>query len=230
MKRVLIIFSLIFYLLAMGLCQQAFASDQKLVHGAGTLPHLTSAVTLNIGGEFPTPIIYDLQYDIGLGNRVQLGLSATALLFWIYGSGNMFGIEVHSMFNVLKSDRDSDFLSLYLNPGIFIINDLFVALLGPSNLTFFFARPGIAYEHRFGDNRHIGLYVKVGTLLPVGVISNGEFVGGGLSVSELPIDIRVGLQALLGRRFSIALEPMLMWGPTFDQPYFGVKGALTWAF
>ncbi len=43
-----------------------FASDQKLVNGAGTLPHLTSAVTLNSGIEMPSPILSALQFDIGL--------------------------------------------------------------------------------------------------------------------------------------------------------------------
>ena len=76
MKRYFLVFVLACCLLG----RQAFASDQKLVHGAGTLPHLTSAFTLSVGGEMPTPLVYALRYDIGLGNRVQLGLSGSWFL------------------------------------------------------------------------------------------------------------------------------------------------------
>ena len=200
----------------------ALASDQKLAHGAGTLPHLTSAVTVSGGVEIPTPIVYALRYDIGLGNRVQLGLAASAMV----GVGWMIGVEVHSMVNFLKTASDSDFLSFYLNPGLFILDDfLFI-----DNMTLFLVRPGVAYEHRFGDKRRVGLYVKVGALMLLGGTINGEFFDLELTPETVIIDCRAGLQALLGKRFSIALEPMVYLGPSIDQPFLGGKGALTWAF
>jgi hypothetical protein len=206
--------------------EPALASDQKLAHGAGTLPHLTSAVTVSMGAEIPTPIIYAFRYDIGLGNRVQLGLATS--VYWVLGL--MIGVEVHSMFNVLKTSSDSDFLSLYLNPGIFIIDDFLPELFGPNNITLFLVRPGVAYEHRFGDKRSLGLYVKVGAIVLLGGTAMGEFFGLELSPETIIIDCRAGLQALLGKRFSIDLEPMVLSGPSLDQPSPGGKAALTWAF
>jgi hypothetical protein len=92
--------------------KSAFASDQKLAHGAGTLPHLTRAFAFEWGFEFPTPLPLALRFDIGLGNRVQLGFSFGGFPFVVHS------VEIHSMFNILKTARDSDFFSLYLNPGI----------------------------------------------------------------------------------------------------------------
>ena len=222
--RMLIPSAIIALLLFILICENmpAFASDQKLVHGAGTLPHLTSAVTVSGGVEIPTPIMYALRYDIGLGNRVQLGLAASVL----GGNGWMIGVEVPSMVNILKTASDSDFLSFYINPGLFILDDfLFI-----DNLTLFLVRPGVAYEHRFGDKHPIGLYVKVGALMLIGGTINGEFFDLELRPETVIIECRAGLQALLGKRFSIALEPMVYLSPSVGQPFLGGKGALTWAF
>ena len=199
MKRCFLFLFLAFFLIS----RQIFASDQKLAHGAGTLPHLTHTFTLSLGLENPTPLLYALQYDIGLGTRVQLGFLASVLVF-------INTIEINSMFNVLKTANDSDFLSLYFNPGINI-----VVLYGFGILTL---RTGIAYEHRFGDKRRFGIYTKIGVLMRL--------------YDEVPtLDWRVGFQALLTKRFSITLEPMLQWTPP---PYPlllpGGKVALTWAF
>ena len=123
---------------------RAFASDQKLVHGAGTLPHMTSAITLSGGFELQTPIFYALRYDIRFGNRVQLGLSASVL-------ENIFVAEMHSMFNVLKTVRCSDFFSLYLNPTYVYFKDFFLA-----DWKLILLAPGVAYEHRCGKSRRVG--------------------------------------------------------------------------
>ena len=216
MKRYFLVFALACCLLG----RQAIASDQKLVHGAGTLPHLTSAFTLSGGVEMPTPIFYALQYDIGLGNRVQLGLSASILImFW-----GITAVEIHSMFNVLKSDSDRDFFSFYLNPGFIKWSGFLLELLDV-NLTMFFLTPGVAYEHRFGDRRRIGLYAKVGSMIIVGGGLDGELEWL-LSPEGILIDCRVGFQALLSKHFSIALELE----PYFQIPdFFGGKASLTWA-
>ncbi len=197
MKRCFLFLFLAFFIIS----GQTLASDQKLAHGAGTLPHRTNAITLSVGLEIPTPIGYALQYDIGLGNRVQLGLSVS-----VWGFFNP--IEINSMFNVLKTANDSDFLSLYLNPSFGIGWPAFIVL-----------RTGIAYEHRFGDKRQFGLYTKIGVLMR-------------LHLDLIPfLDCRVGFQALLGKRFSITLEPMLLLDPLYPEALIpGGKVALTWAF
>ena len=138
----------------------------------------------------------------------------------------MTGIEVHSMFNVLKTASDSDFLSLYLNPGFFILDDFF----GFNNIKLFLVRPGVAYEHRLGDKRLIGLYVKVGVLALLGGTADGEFSGLELSPESVLIDCRAGLQALLSKRVSIALEPMVLVDTSLDQSFLGGKVALTGGF
>ena len=116
------------------------------------------------------------------------------------------------MFNVLKTANDSDFLSLYFNPGIFFIPFIYVVLVRPT------LRTGIAYEHRFGDERRFGLYTKIGVLVP-------------FMFSLVGLDWRLGFQALLGKRFSIALEPWLWWDPPPDPLLMpGGKVAVTWAF
>ncbi len=210
MKRYLLVFVLACCLLG----RQAFASDQKLVHGAGTLPHLTSAFTLSLGAEIPTPLYYALRYDIGLGNRVQLGLSGSMIPIGITA------VQIHSTFNVLKSADDRDFLSLYLNPGFINISGFLSELLD-INWNIFLLEPGVAYEHRFGDRRRIGLYAKVGATMGVGGTFDGESVWGLVLVG---IDFRVGFQALPGKHFSITLEPYFQ---TPEVP--GGKAALTWA-
>jgi hypothetical protein len=195
MKRVLLLFFFACCLLG----RPALASDQKLVHGAGTLPHLTSAITLSVGAEMPTP--------------VQLGIAASVT--WIFNS-----VEIHSMFNVFNTARDSDFLSLYLNPGI---------LNAKGDDTYFGFRTGIAYEHRFGNQRHIGLYTKVSVLVPLVQISDGNarWID---STDMIGLDWRAGFQVLTGERFSIAVELMLIFvDPIISQPGFGFKVALTWA-
>jgi hypothetical protein len=72
MKRLLLFLSIVFFIVS----GQTLASDRKFAHGAATLPHLTSVFTLNGGFEIPIPLFYDLQFNIGLGNHVQLELSA----------------------------------------------------------------------------------------------------------------------------------------------------------
>ncbi len=209
MKRYFLVFVLAFCLLG----RQAFASDQKLVHGAGTLPHLTSAFTLSLGFEMPTPLYYALRYDIGLGNRVQLGLSGSRIL-------GITAVEIHSTFNVLKSADDRDFLSLYLNPGFISMCGLLAELLDYNNFFIYLLTPGAAYEHRFGDMRRIGLYAKVGAMMVVGGTLDGE---SGWGFALMGIDCRVGFQALLGKHFTITLEPYFL---IPESP--GGKAALTW--
>jgi hypothetical protein len=231
MKRLLLILSIIFCMLFLCVTRQTFASDQKLPHGAGTLPHLTSAITVGVGIEFPVPAAYEFQYDIGLGNRVQLGLAASAI--WYLGW--MVGMEALSMFNVYKNSSETRFFSFYFNPGFFIIKDIFDFLIGPNNVTLFMVRPGIAYERRFGKDHNIGAYAKLGLFVPLGGVAMGETFGG-LEPGSILIDTRAGLQAPLGKRVSIVLEPMIVFEPLLffgrasHGPLLGGKIALTHSF
>jgi hypothetical protein len=223
---VIIILQLLFIIFNCG-NKPILASDQKLAHGAGTLPHLTSAITLELGAQIPMPALYSLRYDIGLGNRVQLGLSTC--FFPSSEEDSYFSVEIHSMFNVLKNSRESDFFSLYLNPSIINMRsspDFF----NPSYTDYhlLLLNPGIAYEHRFGSKRRNGLYAKAGV---IGVIDyKDRRLKEGFE--DYLFDCRIGYQTLLGNLFSITLEPGLI---VFSEPdwLFGLpigKVALTWAF
>ena len=130
MKRLLLVITILL------ISEQALASDQRLAHGAGTLPHLNLTLSMEAGRALPTPAWGGLRIDMGIGNRVQLGISES---LWFFENG----IEIHLLFNILKTYNDSDFLSIYLNPGYY---------MGDGFLSFseaYIIRPGIAYEHRF---------------------------------------------------------------------------------
>ncbi|UCB46856.1 MAG: hypothetical protein JSV25_05395 [Spirochaetota bacterium] len=215
---------LLFFFACCVMFQQALASDQKLVHGAGTLPHLTSAITVSGGFEIPTLLIYAIRYDIGLGNRVQLGLSASLL-------GVVNAVEMHSMLNIIKTESDSDFLSIYINPTISHMYNVFLPFLNVYSLGSIFLKSGVAYEHRFGAERHIGLYLKIGSYIPIASMFDEEFRWV-TSKSEYGIDGRVGFQALLGEGLSIALEPWMIcfFKKDAQQMYYGGKVAFACAF
>jgi hypothetical protein len=204
--------------------KQALASDQKLAHGAGTLPHLTNAITLSLGAQEPTPYGYSLRYDIGLGKRVQLGLST------MYFSRSSFSVEIHSMFNALQTDSDSNFISLYFNPSITrrrVGTDYWYYYGAPyTNYCYSCLNTGVTYEHRFGSKRRIGLYMKAGVFV-LREYEAEQLIAG---YDNFMIDSRIGFQALLGKRFSIAIEPELLFRVYDPWPFFKGKVALTWAF
>ena len=201
MKRLLLVIAILL------ISEQALASDQRLAHGAGTLPHLNLTLSMEAGRALPTPVLGGLRIDMGFGNRFQLGISES---FWFFENG----IEIHLLFNVFKTYNDSDFLSIYLNPGYYTGLEGFLSFRTASII-----RLGIAYEHRFWKERRMGLYVKFGidvVSVDLGIIS----------------DIRVGYQALLGKRFSIAIEPMFLKNPLSEQGELdpGGKVSLSWTF
>ncbi|MCK5093485.1 MAG: hypothetical protein KAR18_02090, partial [Spirochaetes bacterium] len=102
---------------------------------------------------------------------------------------------------------DRDFLSLYLNPSLISMGGILAELLDYNNFFIYILTPGAAYEHRFGDRRRIGLYAKVGAMILVGGTLDGEWGG---SPGLMGIDCRVGFQALLGKHFTITLEPYFL--------------------
>ena len=86
--------------------KSAFASDQNLTHGAGTLPHLTGAGTVSVGIEYPTPILYAFRYDIGLGNRVQLGIAASSFF-----GGRTIGRGLYELYKISNSGDTLEYSS-----------------------------------------------------------------------------------------------------------------------
>lgn len=178
----------------------ALASEQKLVNGAGTLKHKTVAFSFDLGLDLPEPFLYGLRFDFGVSNRVQLGAAITVL-----GFVNTFGIN--SMFNILKTDKDSDFLSLYVCPFVIYITPLsFEDGDGTGNIFAFFLKPGIAYEHRFGEKRNLGVYLKTGTAHFIGATHDGKLYGQGITTDTAAIDISPGIHGMFGKIFSMGAE------------------------
>ena len=212
---------LLFVLAILLISGQAFASNQKLVHGAGTLPHLNLTLSLELGYATPTPIGVALRIDMGIGNRVQLGISES---MWVFFNG----VEIHSLFNVLKTPNDSDFLSIYFNLGLTLNGWLF-----NTNRYYdgYSIRPGLAYEHRFGKERSMGVYGKAGISVFVveewDVNNEPNWV---LDSDYIILEIRIGYQALLDKRFSVAFEPMLLIELSPVGVFPGGKASLGWTF
>lgn len=179
----------------------ALASGQRLVHGAGTIPSGSIALSLDLGLDLPEPFLYGVRLDFGVGDRVQLGVGTTAI-----GVINLVGI--YSTFNVFKSENESDFISLYLIPSlIHVTGSLFEEDAGGSgNVVLFFVKPGIAYEHRFGDERRTGLYFKAGTIHFLAGTDGGNFAWGSFGTDTMAISMFPGFQHNFSERFSLAVE------------------------
>jgi len=205
----------------------AVASDQKLVNGAGTLKGGTFAFSLDLGLDIPEPLLYGLRLDVGLGDRVQIGVGTT-----IFVAMNTFGLS--SKFTLFQTEEESDFLSVYLDPSIVhLAGFAFDDDLG-SSVWIFLLRTGLAYEHRFGTERRTGLYVKVGSLHLLGATANGQFFGGGFGSDTTAITITPGIQYTTGRRFAGALEGMIAFPLSGIQSSvdvgYGGKIGLSWFF
>jgi hypothetical protein len=103
--------------------------------------------------------LYSLRYDFGLGDRIQIGLSN-----WLW-TPPITAAEVHFLFNFLKTAKESDFLSIYLNPNIGDWGLIYYSDFSDTSYTYLGLNSGVAYEHRFGSKRPIGVYVKFGISL-----------------------------------------------------------------
>lgn len=210
----------------------SIASDQKLVNGAGTLQGGVMGASLDLGFDFPEPVFYGLRADFGIGDQVQLGLAGSVFII-----ANTFGIN--SLFNFLKSDDGNHFLSLYLNPSVLHIANIWAEEdAGSGDLWLFFLNPGLAYEYRTGPEKHTGLYLKTGSVHILGASGGGQFFEGGFGSDTTALQIVPGLQhqfnkisltaqgvtyIFLGRRLATG-------GGLSDRFSFGVKLGITTFF
>jgi len=223
------LFSVILTLIA----GQSFASDQKLVFGAGTIPSRDVAVSLDLGIQLPEPLLYGVRADFGIGDRVQLGIGGT---YWgIFAGGGLY-----STFNILRNKSKRDFLSLYFNPGfIYARSLLFSEDPNDSHVFLFYLRPGAAYEHRFGEERRTAVYGKLGAALGLGSSANGKIKWASFSTDSTAITITPGFQHNFGGMFSLAAEADIFISPicttyangsTSSRIGGGFKIALSWVF
>lgn len=149
-----------------------FASNQKLMNGAGTMPSGLVGLSFDLGLDVPEPIFYGVRADFGLGDRVQLGVGGS-----FFVAANSFG--VFSLFNVAKSKAEDHFLSFYLNPSVLHFSNLFAEEdAGTTHIFIFLLNPGVAYEHRFGLEKKSGVYLKLGTMHLIGISGGGTFFDG----------------------------------------------------
>lgn len=197
-STLVLLFSLLFSTLS-------FASGQKLVNGAGTIPSKSVGISFNGGLEVPEPFFYGLRFDFGIGDRIQLGFGGS--ITGIINTG-----AVYSMFNVWKSGSESDFLSFYLNP--FVVNLSGAGFDGDSGDSGFvnviLVQPGVAYEHRFGQNRNLGLYFKVGSIIALMATANGKSALIPMTTDTVIINLIPGIQKNFGGSFAISAEPYLL--------------------
>lgn len=179
----------------------AEASGQKLVNGAGTLPSGAMAFSLDLGLELPNPLLYDLRFDVGLGNRYQLGLGGSF-------TGFINSLTLFNMINVYKTENDSDFVSIYLNPTLMHMAGIAIDDTPGtgSNYYVFIIQPGAAYEHRFGEERSLGLYFKAGASTVIGGVTGGNISFFALEKNTTMITFSPGIQKFFGKRFALTGE------------------------
>lgn len=209
-----------------------FASDQKLVNGAGTLNSTTTAFSLNLGLDVPEPLLYGVRFDFGIGDRVQLGLSGA--FFFVFNT-----LGLNTMVNVFKTQNDSDFISIYFNPSVLHLANFAVEEdESVVNIWALLLRPGLAYEHRFGAERRTGLYTKIGSIHLLAASAGGKLLVEDLTTNASAINITPGWQHTFGERFSLTTEgsltiPLQRYATAktrTSQLGYGAKVGLTWAF
>lgn len=203
----------------------AWPSDQRLVNGAGTLKGGEFALSLDLGLSLPEPLFTGVRFDAGLGDRVQLGGSVSTIFLVTTAS-------VNSMFNVLKSQNDSHFLSLYLVPTFMHLRDIWYENSNDErNVFLFLLQPGLAYEYRFKEEKRTGIYLKAGTANILAENKSGVVRIYGLEKGATGIPVVFGFQHLFGSEsFAMAMEGMVM--PIIKAPKQNVSGGfrvgLTW--
>lgn len=211
-----------------------YASGQKLVNGAGTIPSRTFAFGFDMGYTLPEPLLFGMRLDAGVGDRFQIGIGGS-----VWGVVNAFGINTTS--NIIKDADDTHFLSLYLNPYFLHFSNIFFDEEGTdTKVMVFFLQPGLAYEYRFGENHNTGLYLKAGTMHLIGATADGRFFGATWGTDSTLLTLSPGFQHNFGGSFALALEPVVyvalkqFQGATTgntSSPFMVLgKASLTWTF
>ncbi len=97
----------------------------------------------------------------------------------------------------------------------------------------FFLQPGLAYEHRFGNDRNTGLFIKAGTINFLASTAGGKFNLAGLSDNNTGIQAGLGVQHNFGGSFSLSVEGYAVTpiNPSASKKVSGMgKVGLTWTF
>lgn len=199
------------------------ATEAKLVHGAGTLPQRSWAISLNTGVDYGELIGYTVQGDYGVTDRLQVGLSGG--YFFVMGTA---GIPV--TFNVFRSADDTHHLSVHAAPG-YLWFHFFSA-----ELKAFRIDPTLAYEFRFGAARRGGVFAKLGTQHYYGKV--GSDLLDTLFDATAANTTRwghawkgsAGVQYQTGRHFSLAAEAGAVTRLTFRRAAPIVHLGFTWGF
>ncbi|MBI4126780.1 MAG: hypothetical protein HY465_04725 [Deltaproteobacteria bacterium] len=89
----------------------ALAAPRKLPNGAGTLSQGEKAFSLDLGYNFPSPILYEVRADFGIRNRFQFGIGASVLVI-----ANV--LTLYPKYNFWKTNDERNFLSAYLYPSV----------------------------------------------------------------------------------------------------------------
>lgn len=213
----------LFLLLLCSLPGLGQAAEARLVHGAGTLPQRSWAVSLNTGLDYGELLIYTVKGDYGVTDRLQVGLSGG--YFLVTGSASL-----PVTYNVLRSADESHFLSVQTAPGYVWFNLL------AADLKAFRIDPTLAYEFRFGAERRGGLFAKVGTQHYYGKPGSDVFnklfdaTAANRTVWAHGWKGSAGVQYQTGRHFSLAAEGGAITRLTFRQPAPIVHLGFTWGF
>ncbi len=136
---------------------------------------------------------------------MQLGLSASSFIIF-----NTVG--VNSLFNILRSNNESHFVSLYVNPWALNFNSFLVdddSTEDDWNIGgawFFVIQTGVGYEYKFGEEKRGGVYIKAGPDYLIGGNVDGYFFGT-FGTDVVLLSIKSGFHHMLGNSFSLGIEP-----------------------
>jgi hypothetical protein len=195
----------------------------RLLHGAGTLPQGDKAVSLGIGASLPQQAGYNLAFDYGVTDWLQLGASGGyAVLVATAG--------LTSAVDFLAHQDSGHHVGLRFNPHFVYLNGIFAEM---SSWVF---DPTLAYEYQFGTNRQTGLFVKAGTQHwrakvkdnIIGVL----FDAGEINITKWAHTLRFsgGVQHQFGQGFSLTAEGGALTRMRLNKAIAQGQVGLAWAF
>lgn len=206
----------------------AVASEAgPMVNGAGPVDKGQLAFTGELGITFVEPLLYGLRLDYGVAKRFQLGIGGTV---W----GFMNSATLYSTINLFNHD-DRDYLSLHLNTSMLHVQDVFFDDDGATNSStvMYFINPLVGYEHRMGEEKKSGVYLKVGTLNLLGASHRGDLFDAFHPEKDFVFDIHPGLQFSATDTFGFFVDGQFLFNPSHwsDNSWFaGGKIGLSWGF
>ncbi len=175
------------------------AENAKLARGAGTLPQGTWATSFGAGADTPNVFGYVVGVDYGISDRFQLGVAGNYGVVWATGS-------LSSAVNFFQSTDGSHLLGFRVAPSYLWFN------VGFAKGKLFVFDPTLAYEYRWGDEHHTGVYVQAGTAhyyanLGSDVVSSlFKTTDANAKLWAHAVRGSVGIQHQFGNRFAMAAE------------------------